>query len=421
MKNLTMKRITSPSTISGVIHAPASKSMMQRCIVAALLADGQTRIKNPSLCDDTRAALIIAEQLGASVILEKEQVIITGGFNPKGEILDCGESGLAIRMFSAIASLHHAPIILTGLGSLESRPVSMVEQPLNKLGVECKTTNGFIPVRVKGPMKGGRVRVDGSTTSQFLTGLLMSLPVLHDDSELLVHNLKSKPYINITLKVLDDFGIEVENRAYEHFLVKGNQQYRAIEYEVEGDWSSASFLLTAGALSGRVRVTGVQKDSYQADQAIVTALERAGATVKCNDKWVDVIAGELIPFRFDATDSPDLFPPLVALAAHCKGVTVLTGISRLGSKESDRALVLQENFAKLGVKIDLINDQMIIHGGRVRTGSIHAFNDHRIAMAAAISGIKADGKIEISGSDCVSKSYPNFFDDYLKMGGVINE
>ena len=147
----------------------------------------------------------------------------------------------------------------------------------------------------------------------------------------------------------------------------------------------------------------------------------AGANVNIGDETVEVIATDLVPFDFDATDCPDLFPPLVALAAHCRGITVLTGTGRLRSKESDRAVVLRENFARLGVKIDLENDRMIIHGGKVRSGSIHACNDHRIAMAAAIIGIKANGIIEIEGSDCVSKSYPDFFDDYLKMGGVINE
>jgi 3-phosphoshikimate 1-carboxyvinyltransferase len=270
-------------------------------------------------------------------------------------------------------------------------------------------------------MKGGTVRMDGSITSQFLTGLLMSLPVVHDDSELLVRSLKSKPYIDVTLDVLHDFGIEVENQGYYRFLVKGNQQYRAGEYEVEGDWSGTAFLLTAGALNGRVQVTGIQPDSLQADRKILTALEMAGARVHITDEAVEVIAGDLIPFRFDATECPDLFPPLVALAAHCRGVTVITGTDRLKSKESNRALVLQENFANLNVRIELEHDQMIIHGGRVRAGSIRASKDHRIAMAAAIAGIKADGKVEIQGSECVSKSYPHFFDDYLKIGGATDE
>jgi len=394
---------------------------MQRCIVAALLGEGQTSIMNPSLCDDTLAALKIAEQLGAAVNLENDQVRITGGFNPREEVLHCGESGLAARMFSAVASLHHAPVTLTGLGSLKNRPFGMIEGPLSELGVECETTNGFIPVRVKGPMKGGRARVDGSTTSQFLTGLLMSLPVVNKDSELLVRNLNSKPYIDVTLKVLQDFGIEVENQAYNRFLVKGNQHYKAREYEVEGDWSGAAFLLTAGALNGKVKVTGIQKDSPQADRNIVAALERAGARVNIMNDTVEVIAGDLVPFEFDATECPDLFPPLVALAAHCTGITILTGTGRLKSKESNRALVLKEIFSNLGVRIDLEKNQMIIHGGRVETGSLHASNDHRVAMAAAIAGIKAAGKVEIRGSDCVSKSYPHFFDDYIKMGGKADE
>lgn len=416
-----MKRIIRPSTINGVIRAPASKSMMQRSAVAALFAEGQTVISNPSFCDDTLAALRIVEQLGATVTLENDRVLITGGFKPKGEVLQCGESGLAVRMFTAVASLHHTPLTLTGIGSLKSRPVGMIEGPLSDLGVDCKTEDGFIPVRVKGPLKGGRASVDGSATSQFLTGLLMSLPVVHDESEILVRDLKSKPYIDLTLKVLRDFGVEVENRMYTRFLVKGNQYYRAREYEVEGDWSGTAFLLTAGALAGRVKVTGIQKDSPQADRRIVDALEMTGASVNMTNDTVEVIAGDLVPFGFDATECPDLFPPLVALAAHCKGITVLSGTSRLTSKESNRALILTEIFSNLGVRIDLVEDQMIVHGGRVEAGSIHAHNDHRIAMAAAIAGIKAAGKIEIRGAECVSKSYPHFFNDYIKMGGTADE
>lgn len=416
-----MKRIISPSTIAGVLRAPSSKSMMQRSVVAALFAKGQTTIANPSMCDDTQAALRIAGQLGASVLVENEQVRITGGFNPKDDLLHCGESGLAVRMFSVVASLHHAPVTLTGQGSLKKRPVGMIEDPLSELGVVCKTERGFIPIRVKGPLKGGRVRVDGSSTSQFLTGLLMSLPVVPEDSEILVRNLKSKPYIDLTLKVMEDFGIEVENQLHARFLVKGNQHYKAREYEVEGDWSGAAFLLTAGALNGRVKVTGIRMDSHQADRKIIDALRMAGALVSTKNDTVEVITKDLNPFEFDANDCPDLFPPLVALAAHCRGITVLSGTGRLQTKESNRALVLKESFANLGVRIDLENDQMIIHGGRVEAGSVHSSNDHRIAMAAAIAGVKAAGKVEITGSDCVSKSYPHFFDDFIKMGGTADE
>ena len=416
-----MKRNVCPSVINGEIRAPSSKSMMQRTIVAGLLAEGVTGIENPSFCDDALAALRISEQLGADVQLGKDWVRITGGFSPRADVLDCGESGLGIRMFSAVASLHHSQIFLTGTGSLESRPVNMIEQPLKDLGVGCETTNGLVPIRVKGPIKGGKAEVDGATSSQFLTGLLMSLPFAANDSELLVKNLNSKPYIDLTIKVLKDFGIEIENRDYHHFIIKGNQQYKARNYEIEGDWSGTAFLLTAGALNGKIRITGIQPDSPQADKKVLSVLEMAGAKIVVEGETVEVCSGDLNSFQFDATDCPDLFPPLVALAAHCEGVTVISGAHRLKSKESNRALVLQKEFSNLNVQIELKKDQMIIHGGPVNAGSIHSNNDHRIAMAAAIAGIKAKGNIEITGSECVSKSYPNFFEDYIKIGGVAYE
>ena len=416
-----MKKTISPSTITGEVRAPSSKSLMLRGIVAGLLASGETLIKNPSLCDDALSALKISEQLGAEVKLSSDLVRITGGFKPEEETLHCGESGLGIRMFSAVASLHNSTIQLTGSGSLENRSVNMIEKPLRELGVDCKTSNGFLPIHVKGPLKGGKASVDGSESSQLLTGLLMSLPVVSENSDLFVKDLKSRPYIDITLKVLSDFGIKIENQDYRSFRIPGNQEYRAGEYVIEGDWSGAAFLLTAGALNGSVRVTGIQPESLQADCQILSVLEMAGAQITVEEESVEITSGGQNPFHFDATECPDLFPPMVALAAHCNGITVLSGIHRLISKESNRAMVLQQEFANLGVPIELADDKMIIQGGIVRSGSVDANNDHRIAMSAAITGIKATGNVEINGAECVTKSYPYFFEDFIKIGGIAYE
>ncbi|MCK4464818.1 MAG: 3-phosphoshikimate 1-carboxyvinyltransferase, partial [Bacteroidales bacterium] len=264
-----MNKTIWPSYVEGEVRAPASKSIMLRAVVAGLLSDGTIRLKYPSYCDDSLAALRIAEQLGATVTRKKTWVFIKGGFKPRGEVLNCGESGLGIRMFSSVAALHHSELILTGVGSLEKRPLFMLEEPLRDLGVKCETNKGFIPVRVNGPLQGGKTTVDGSISSQFLTGLLMALPVAKQDSEVKVLNLKSKPYIDLTIKVLFDFGIVVNHRNYEVFKIQGNQKYIAGEYEIEGDWSGAAFILVAGALAGSVKVSGLKPDSKPADKAIL--------------------------------------------------------------------------------------------------------------------------------------------------------
>ena len=416
-----MNKTVRSSSIKGEVRAPASKSVMQRAVVAGLLSDGTTRLKYPSYCDDSLAALGIAEQLGATVTRKKTGVFIKGGFKPRGEVLNCGESGLGIRMFSSVAALHHSELILTGVGSLEKRPLFMLEEPLMDLGVKCETNKGFIPVRVNGPLQGGKTTVDGSISSQFLTGLLMALPVAKQDSEVKVLNLKSKPYIDLTIKVLFDFGIVVNHRNYEVFKIQGNQKYNAGEYEIEGDWSGAAFMLVAGALAGSVKVSGLKPDSKQADKAILKALEKTGAVVKTSGELVEVTHKNLESFEFDATDCPDLFPPLVALAAHCKGKTYIKGANRLRGKESDRASVLENEFKKLGVGIQLDGDQMVVCGGEVSSGSIYSNNDHRIAMAAATIALNAKGGITVIDYECVTKSYPDFFQDFLTIGGIVYE
>jgi 3-phosphoshikimate 1-carboxyvinyltransferase len=410
-----MQRLVRPSDIKGTIKAPTSKSMMQRSVAAALLSDGYTVLRNPSFCDDSMAALDIARRLGAVIEINKDEVLIKGGFAPKEHHVNCHESGLCMRMFTPIASLHNSLITINGSGSLLKRPVGMIEDGLTPLGVECKTNNGLMPVTVKGPLHGGTAMIGGSITSQLLTGLLMALPLVKSKSHLVVHDLKSKPYVDMTLQVLSDFGIEVENMDYEAFNIAGNQKYRPGDHGVEGDWSGASFLLVAAALSGEVTVTMLQKKSVQSDKAIVEVLRKTGAVVVVKEDCIEVKKNMLKAFEFDATECPDLFPPLVALAAHCIGITTIKGVERLKHKESDRAVALREEFGKLGVDIRLDGDEMIIRGGQVKGGKVHSHNDHRVAMAAAVTAVAAQSEVIIDGAQCVAKSYAEFFDDMDKI------
>lgn len=410
-----------PSQISGAVTANPSKSHMQRAIVAGLLAGGRSVISNPSFCEDSKAAMNVAVGLGAKVKIEKHKVEIFGGFKPVGNMLNCGESGLGLRMFSAVAALSGKEITLVGQGTLKNRSVAMIEKPLTELGARVTSKQGKLPVSVCGPLTGGKTIVDGSLSSQFLTGLLMALPLAEKDSELIVNNLKSRFYIDLTIKVLKDFGIEISNKGYEHFRIPGGQVFIPREYEIEGDWSGAAFLLVAGAIGGEVEVGNLDIDSSQADRRILGVLEQFGARISKGNNTIQVTKAGMKPFVFDATDSPDLFPPLVVLASYAKGKSRIKGVSRLAGKESNRAETLVEEFTKVGIKIETDGDDMTVLGGAVTGGTVNSRNDHRIAMAAAVAGVGAGGSINIQGYECINKSYPDFFTDYQKTGGKINE
>ncbi len=416
-----MERLIEPSAIKGNIKAPSSKSMTQRAIAAALLSDGQSIIQNPSYCDDSLAAMSIAVGLGARVEPQVGVLKITGSATLKEPKLNCGESGLAIRMFSPIAALYPAEITLVGANSLKKRPMFMVEEALTQLGVKCTSANGFLPLTIKGPIRGGNCEIDGSISSQLLTGLLMALPLASKNSEIKVNNLKSKPYIDLTIEILRSFGITVDNDGYNVFSITGNQKYQARDYSVEGDWSGGAFLLVAGAINGNLGVQGLRNDSKQSDRSVMEALKKAGAQMIMKDETIFISKSDLKSFEFNATESPDLFPPLVALASYCTGITSIKGVSRLIFKESNRANTLKEEFGKLGVKVEIKDDQMIVTGNRPGKARVESHDDHRIAMALAVASLGATGKVSIRDSQCVAKSYPGFFDDLRQMGAIIRE
>jgi len=416
-----MERYLEPSELKGNIKAPASKSMTQRAIAASLLADGESIIHNPSYCDDSLAAMSIAVGLGARVEPQVHELKITGSAILKESKLNCGESGLAIRMFSPIAALYSAEITLVGANSLKKRPMSMIEEALNQLGVKCKSTDGFLPLTIRGPLAGGKIEIDGSVSSQLLTGLLMALPLASKDSEIKVRNLKSKPYIDMTIQLLNSFGISIMTSDYDLFRIPGNQKYKPNSYTVEGDWSGGAFLLVAGAINGQLCVKGLRNDSKQSDMAVLKALEIAGAKLTLGEDHIDISRSQLKAFEFNATESPDLFPPLVALASYCKGVSAIKGVTRLIYKESNRANTLKEEFGKMNIKIEIADDMMFVTGGRPQGARVESHDDHRIAMAVAVASLGASGKISIRDSQCVAKSYPHFFEDLRQLGALVHE
>ncbi len=414
-----MQKTVSPSSISGTVTAPSSKSYAQRAIAVAALADGESILRNIGDCNDTKAALSVAESLGATVTMSGGDVTITGHSTPSpaSDTLSIGESGLSTRLFTPIAALASRPVTITGHGSIMSRPVEMMEAPLRALGANIDTCDGHLPLTVCGPVKGGEVTVDGSVSSQFLSGLLTALPLVAADSVITVDNLTSRPYIDMTCDVLQSFGVRVENENYRRFIIKGGQRYKPQCYNVEGDWSGASCLLVAGALSGNVTVGNLHGRSLQADKAILEALDYAGARISIEWDQVTVERSPVNCFSFDATHCPDLFPALVALAAGCDGESTLLGTGRLTHKESDRAKVLIDLYAAMGIYIDgSYDDALIVRGGPIKGGlTLSSHGDHRMAMSIAVSALRADSPITIDGAEAVEKSYPSFFEDLTAL------
>jgi 3-phosphoshikimate 1-carboxyvinyltransferase len=413
-----------PSRLTGSIQAPASKSSMQRACAAALLAEGASEIRNPGHSNDDKAALDVIQKLGARVVPNDDGSITihSTGIDPASDEINCGESGLGIRMFTPIAALSARPIAINGSGSLVTRPMRFFDEIFPKLGITISTNDGKVPLRIQGPLQPANIEVDGSLSSQFLTGLLMAFgAAVTSPVNIKVHNLKSKPYIDLTLKVMEAFGRKVTHTNHEVFtLLPQEVNYQPQIYTVEGDWSGGAFLLVAGAIAGPVLVKGLDIQSTQADKAVMQALMDCGCALKVDDEGIEVGPGEMKAFHFDATDCPDLFPPLVALATYCQGITVIEGVSRLAHKESDRAITLQQEFEKLGVEITLQENVMLVKGiETARQTIVHSRHDHRIAMACGVAALRADGPVQVEHAEAVNKSYPDFYAHLQQLGATV--
>jgi len=423
-----MKVTIHPSQLKGIIQAPASKSSMQRACAAALLSKRTNVIHNPGHSNDDEAAIGIIKALGASVEINNEELIINNsGIRSIADEINCGESGLSIRMFTPIVALSDKEITINGSGSLSTRPMDFFDEILPKLGVKIKSNSGRLPLVVQGPLIPTNIEIDGSLSSQFLTGLLMAYSAAGaKDVAIKVNDLKSKPYIALTLDVMKQFGMRVpENKNFEEFVFNNelshDSRLTSHEYTVEGDWSGGAFLLVAGAIAGPITVRGLDLSSTQADRAIVDAMMNANAAIAMEAKGIKIHPGGLRGFEFDATDCPDLFPPLVALAAYCNGKTKIKGASRLTHKESNRAISLQDEFDKMGVWIDLEDDTMVVHGADIVKGAdVHSHHDHRIAMACTVAALRANSETVIDKAYAIKKSYPDFYNDLKSLGANVS-
>ncbi|MDR3286627.1 MAG: 3-phosphoshikimate 1-carboxyvinyltransferase [Prevotellaceae bacterium] len=401
-----------PCKIQGHVCAPSSKSMMIRAIAAAVLCTEKTTIKNFADCNDTKAAINIAKSLGAEIETNKNEIQIISKKINKITTLHCGESALCARIFAPVVSLFSDEFEISGEKSLLKRNISDLLQALNLLGLDCDDKK-YLPVKIKGKIKSGKIKIDGNAGSQTLSGLLTALPLCENNSVIDVENLKSKPYIDLTISVLEKFGIKIINENYKRFFIAGNQKYKACTINIEGDWSGVSCLFAAAAIGGEISVENLNIKSKQADVAMLDVLRLCGADINIENDKITVKKNQLRAFSFDASDCPDLFAAIVALAANCNGRSIIKGALRLKNKESDRAKILQQEFAKLNIKIELKDDEMYIFGGNINHATVNSHNDHRIAMALAVASINSNGSVIVENAECVAKSYPDFWEDFF--------
>ncbi|KUH58457.1 3-phosphoshikimate 1-carboxyvinyltransferase [Tractidigestivibacter scatoligenes] len=429
-----------PAPLHGTIPAIASKSMAHRLLIMAALCPGTTDINCNATSKDIQATVSCLEALGARIASTRLGFRV----NPlpgtsatdnirqaiPGAHLDCGESGSTLRFMLPIVAALGRGGSLDGHGRLADRPLSPLYEELVCHGVTL-STRGKLPLEVSGTLLPGRFSIPGNVSSQFVSGLLMAAPLLSAPSEIVVTEpVESRSYIRLTIRALAEFGIDV---GVTHETVDGNRATvlsvsparSAVSpgtVTVEGDWSNAAFWLAAGAIAGGVSVSGLDLASAQGDRTILACAAAFGARVSRSGNVASTTPDTLRGRTIDVRDTPDLVPPLAAIAANASGTTVIANAGRLRLKESDRLSTVNKALTAMGASIEEEPDALVIHGnGSLSGGTVDAANDHRIAMMAAIAGANAIGPTTIRGAECVAKSYPRFFEDFRTLGGIAEE
>ena len=397
-----------PTKLSGRITVPPSKSAAHRLLICAALAKDKSTVKNVALSQDISATISAMRALDCAISpCENGFVCSCGEYLEKDEptLIDCSESGSTLRFLIPIALAFGGSFRFTGRSRLLSRPLDAYYKICDEKGIKYEKRENEI--FFSGKLTSGEYSLEGNVSSQYISGLLFALPLLSGDSTIkITTTLESAGYIDMTLSALADFGIKIENRNYQEFFVPGGQSYKAHDCTVEGDYSQAAFYLVANALGSDITLDGLNESSVQGDKEIINIIKNMGSPLSAMD--------------IDVSQIPDLVPILAVLATQADGTTRLYNAARLRIKESDRLATTTQELKKLGANITELSDELIICGKTQLTGGIcDAHNDHRIAMALAIAATVAQGEVTISGSDCVKKSYGNFWQDYSLLGGKI--
>lgn len=420
-------RYIGPGRIGGSIGIPASKSLCHRAILMAALAQGQSCICNVYFSKDVEATLGVARKLGADVQICQDRILIDGcglraGENPTASgrepiEIDCAESGSTLRFVVPILSVAGIPAVFTGRGKLPERPMDVYYHLFDQRGLAYQTKDGKLPLCVTGRLSGGQITIDGGVSSQFVTGLLMALPLAKEDSVLTISGtFASRPYVDLTLGMSSRFGIRIEEKDDHTFLIKGKQSYQACNVQVEADASQAAFLIAAGLIAADEQgllIQGLDPKTRQGDIAFLEFARQMGARYQWETEGLRVFRSDLEGNHvFDCQNCPDIVPILAVLSAYNQGTVTITHAERLRIKESDRLQAVSEEMAKVGADIRQTSDGLIIRGGKpLQGGTVQAWNDHRIAMSMAVAGLGSAKGITILGAECISKSWPTFFED----------
>ena len=416
-----MKASIDKSEVKGKVIAPSSKSYTIRGLMCAALAKGESEIIHPLSSDDTDATLNVLSKVGIHIHQKGDSWQVIGGdFHKPDTDLFCGESAATLRFTTAICSLIPGRCKLLSGPSLSRRPVKPLIEALRQLGVNCSCRGELPPVMVEGGrLKGGVAELPGNISSQFVSALLFISPFAEDGVTIrLTTPLESKPYVLMTLDCLQMFGVTVGfSEELDEFEVF-KQIYEPTKYEVEGDWSSASYFLALGAVCGEMEVENLDPKSWQGDKMILNFLTDMGALVKVNKNSVKVKSSGLNAIKADLSDCIDLLPTIAVLAAMADGVSEFTGIERARLKESNRVLAIKEGLKRMGIEVIEERNKLTITGSKPKGSLIDSKGDHRIAMAFSILGSVVGGTI-IDGAECVSKTYPEFWDGLKSIGGEV--
>ncbi len=413
----------SKSEISGTISAPSSKSYTIRGLMCAALTNGQSELVRPLISDDTEAAVRVLKQIGVDIQPGRDRWTICGGqFKAPQSDMFCGDSAATLRFMSAIGALVPGVCRLTTGASLGKRPVKTLVEALRKWGVDISCQGETAPVVVSGSgFKGGVTELPGNISSQYVSALLLIAPLADKQALVwLTTPLESEHYVSMTLECLSRFGIKVNAGDELMEFEIAPQRYQAATYNVEGDWSSASYLLALGALCGETRVKNLNPFSLQGDKEMVNILRQLGSMVSVGMDEVGVKKNNLKAIKANLNECIDLLPTVAVLAAAADGESQLSGIRRARLKESDRVQAVSQELEKCGVSVVVEDDKLTIRGGKIKPAVIDSHDDHRIAMAFSLLGA-AFGGISIQGAECVSKTFPQYWSALRSLGVQVNE
>ena len=419
-----------PSNLKGEVKIPPSKSMAHRAIICAALSDGLCIIENIDYSDDIIATIDAMNSLGAKIVKHKDYIEVIGAYGSdekpqETRIIDCNESGSTLRFLVPISLLFKGSSKFIGRGNLGKRPLTTYYNIFERQGIEYSYEEGNLNLVINGELNPGTFEVEGNVSSQFITGLLFTLPLLKEDSKIIITTeMESKGYIDLTLRAMNDFGVEIINNNYREFIIKGNQKYNARNYRVEGDYSQAAFFLCADSLGNDVLCKDLDLNSLQGDKEVIDILERMNVVFNANDIGVKgTTNGELASTVIDGSQCPDIIPVLTLVAALTKGTTEIINAGRLRIKECDRLAAVTSELNKLGAKIIEKEDGLVVTGVEKLQGGVEVWShkDHRIAMTLAIASTRCEEPIVIKDYECIAKSYPKFFEDFKALGGNVHE